>query len=130
MARVIETQNTGGKARMDQSKETLTVALLAIAIVMIFSRIPVGFVVMLWPRFPNLRWPTPHRIMKSVTIVTVLGFLVAATVCVYWGGLDSILLFILFPVALILTPLLLWGLKAQLAAIESRMAGESWSDRR
>ncbi len=45
--------------------------------------------------------------MNAVGLVTVSGFVVAAVVCVMWGGLDSILLVILVLLALIFTPLLL-----------------------
>ena len=92
---------------MDQTKVPLTIALLTLAITMVFSRIPVGIALMLWPWFPKWRWPGAELIMNAVGLVTVSGFVVAAVVCVMWGGLDSILLVILVLLALIFTPLLL-----------------------
>jgi hypothetical protein len=110
---------------MDQSKVLLTIVLLSLATAMVFSRVPVGFAIMLWPLFPKWRRPAANWILRAVGVLTVSGFVVAAIVVAMWGGLDGILPFVLAFLALLLTPLLLWGLKAQLAAIESRSTRQS-----
>lgn len=110
---------------MDQSKVLLTILLLSLAIAMVFSRIPIGFAIMLWPLFPKWRGPAANWILMAVGVVTVSGFVVAAIVVAMWGGLDGILPIVLAFLALSLTPLLLWGLKAQLAVIESRSSRQS-----
>ena len=110
---------------MDQSKVLLTIVLLSLATAMVFSRVPAGFAIMLWPLFPKWRRPAANWILRAVGVLTVSGFVVAAIVVAMWGGLDGILPFVLAFLALLLTPLLLWGLKAQLAAIESRSTRQS-----
>ena len=110
---------------MDQSKVLLTIVLLSLATAMVFSRVPVGFAIMLWPLFPKWRRPAANWILRAVGVLTVSGFVVAAIVVAMWVGLDGILPFVLAFLALLLTPLLLWGLKAQLAAIESRSTRQS-----
>ena len=110
---------------MDQSKVLLTIVLLSLATAMVFSRVPTGFAIMLWPLFPKWQQPAANWILRAVDVLTISGFVVAAIVVAMWGGLDGILPFVLAFLALLLTPLLLWGLKAQLAAIESRSTRQS-----